>query len=391
MEESLTAGVSFAIQANNEKKTELRRSDSNSLSSSNEYIPVFKYRGAIDKHEVNNLVDSDEEETTTVSNPIDLLQSKKKKRGKSKKNEPAKKKIRRSTVLEPDEDDSVSIFGSINTNHRTVGTKYGGNSFRPNEVVNLDEDQDESVPLETAVQHHPELMETFKTVRVNQELVSSLKNSQILLEDTETQNKEVSDNTVIINLRIRNPDKSLKDSKDIKFKIYLHDPFQKVLENYARFQGVQPERFSLKFDGITLPLQKAPQDFSMQDKDTIDVIIAPTDSFKSGSHSLGHGELDSSSTTTMTKSFSKSEILSEPTPVSDDSVKLKVRSGKDEPAKFRLGKTEPMKKLFQAYCTQQGLSFSKVKFTFDGRVIFPEQTPEDLEVEDGDLLDASIS
>ncbi len=49
-----------------------------------------------------------------------------------------------------------------------------------------------------------------------------------------------------------------------------------------------------------------------------------------------------------------------------------------------------MEKLLNGFLSKASLSASKVKFLFDGQVISPSTTPEDLDMEDGDLIDAVV-
>ncbi|CAI0452347.1 unnamed protein product [Linum tenue] len=43
-----------------------------------------------------------------------------------------------------------------------------------------------------------------------------------------------------------------------------------------------------------------------------------------------------------------------------------------------------------AYCDRQSMDFSSVVFLFDGRKIRPEHTPVELEMENGDEIDAML-
>jgi len=73
-----------------------------------------------------------------------------------------------------------------------------------------------------------------------------------------------------------------------------------------------------------------------------------------------------------------------------DLIVLKVRLGTEQPNKFRLKKSAPLEKIFQALAEKKKVEPTRVKLMFDGESISPEQTPEDLDMEDEDLIDASI-
>ena len=44
----------------------------------------------------------------------------------------------------------------------------------------------------------------------------------------------------------------------------------------------------------------------------------------------------------------------------------------------------------QAFCTRNGVATTAVRFLFDGNRINPSQTPEDLEMEDNDVIDVMV-
>ena len=49
-----------------------------------------------------------------------------------------------------------------------------------------------------------------------------------------------------------------------------------------------------------------------------------------------------------------------------------------------------MKKLMNAYCSRQNLDQGQMVFLYDGERISPENTPEQLGMEDNDEIDAMI-
>ena len=62
----------------------------------------------------------------------------------------------------------------------------------------------------------------------------------------------------------------------------------------------------------------------------------------------------------------------------------------DATAPFKMKKTIPMSRLMNAYCQRQGVNLNAVRFIFDGSRINSSQTPEDLEMEDGDVIDVMM-
>ncbi|XP_028797127.1 small ubiquitin-related modifier 1-like [Neltuma alba] len=83
---------------------------------------------------------------------------------------------------------------------------------------------------------------------------------------------------------------------------------------------------------------------------------------------------------------------SQPPPADDllAHINLKVKSQEGEEVFFKIKKGTPLRKLINAYCDRTSKSPESVAFLFDGRRIRPEQTPHDLDMEDGDEIDAML-
>ena len=58
---------------------------------------------------------------------------------------------------------------------------------------------------------------------------------------------------------------------------------------------------------------------------------------------------------------------------------------------FKLKNWTPMEKLMSAFCNRQGVAMDQVRFLFDGTRILPNQTPHELEMEDGDTIDVMVN
>merc|ERR1712010_331754 len=70
--------------------------------------------------------------------------------------------------------------------------------------------------------------------------------------------------------------------------------------------------------------------------------------------------------------------------------RIKVVGPANQEVHFRVKKTTALRKLMGAYCDRQGQDMSALEFLFDGDRIRPEQTPEELEMDDGDSIDAMV-
>ncbi|XP_022148070.1 small ubiquitin-related modifier 1-like [Momordica charantia] len=76
---------------------------------------------------------------------------------------------------------------------------------------------------------------------------------------------------------------------------------------------------------------------------------------------------------------------SEPDP---EYVNIKVNGQDGSEVYFRVRKKTQLKKLMASYCQRQGQDQRIVAFLLDGHHITGNQTPEQLELKDGDEIDA---
>lgn len=77
-------------------------------------------------------------------------------------------------------------------------------------------------------------------------------------------------------------------------------------------------------------------------------------------------------------------------PVAQQQVSLKVVNADGAEMFFKIKKGTLLKKLIDAYCKKQGITRASVRFLFDGSPIDEGKTPEDLGMEDDDVIDAMV-
>ena len=58
---------------------------------------------------------------------------------------------------------------------------------------------------------------------------------------------------------------------------------------------------------------------------------------------------------------------------------------------FKINRDARLEKLKAAFCRRQKVRADSVRFLFDGQLIFPEQTPKELDIEDGDIIDVTVN
>ena len=69
-------------------------------------------------------------------------------------------------------------------------------------------------------------------------------------------------------------------------------------------------------------------------------------------------------------------------------IKVKAQDGTE--IFFKIKKSTQLKKLMEAYCQRQGLSNNQCRFIFDGERIKDDDTPETLEMDNGDEIDVMV-
>lgn len=74
----------------------------------------------------------------------------------------------------------------------------------------------------------------------------------------------------------------------------------------------------------------------------------------------------------------------------DDHIQVKVRSADGNELVFKIRKKTKLEKLMGVYCERFGLSMDAVRFLFDGERIHGDHTPENLRIEDGEVIDAMV-
>ncbi|CDO92727.1 unnamed protein product [Kluyveromyces dobzhanskii CBS 2104] len=72
---------------------------------------------------------------------------------------------------------------------------------------------------------------------------------------------------------------------------------------------------------------------------------------------------------------------------SETHINLKVSDGSSE-IFFKIKKTTPLKRLMEAFAKRQGKEIESLRFLYDGVRVLPDQTPEDLDMEDNDIIEA---
>eukprot|EP01071_Lankesteria_metandrocarpae_P008880 Lankesteria_metandrocarpae@DN5080_c0_g1_i2.p3 len=71
-------------------------------------------------------------------------------------------------------------------------------------------------------------------------------------------------------------------------------------------------------------------------------------------------------------------------------IQLRVRSADGAEVYFKIKRKTKLEKLMVAYCNRLGQAVESVRFLYDGERIKGNLSPEDLGMEDGEIIDAMV-
>ncbi|KAG4442861.1 hypothetical protein IFR05_001657 [Cadophora sp. M221] len=156
-----------------------------------------------------------------------------------------------------------------------------------------------------------------------------------------------------------------QSSQEICFKIKRSTQLKKVMNAYCQRQGLDMKAVRFLFDGERLQEDDTPTSREMEEDDVIEVFL----------EQLG-GATDQ-----------EVEGSGEPKP-EPQKISIKVKDSRGDEVEFKCKSTTVLKKLMDAFCQQRGRKPDTLRFfTPDGKRINNTDTPESLNLEDGDLLD----
>ncbi|RDA86001.1 hypothetical protein CP532_4881 [Ophiocordyceps camponoti-leonardi (nom. inval.)] len=73
-------------------------------------------------------------------------------------------------------------------------------------------------------------------------------------------------------------------------------------------------------------------------------------------------------------------------PANSEHLNIKVTDNNNE-VFFKIKRSTKLEKLMNAFCERQGKNMTSVRFLFDGTRVQPTDTPDSLEMADGDSLE----
>ncbi|KAE8442725.1 hypothetical protein EG329_002916 [Mollisiaceae sp. DMI_Dod_QoI] len=167
---------------------------------------------------------------------------------------------------------------------------------------------------------------------------------------------------------------------EVFFKIKFSTPLKKVMDAYCGRQGIMRDAVRFLVDGVRINDGDTPASKEMEDGDTIEVFTQQLGGNRDGSEVGAEGGEGSTSANGEDKSKQEG---------AKNHITINVKYNNGGETGFKVKPTTPMMKLMDAYCSQLGRAPGSLRFfTPDGKRVQKIDTPQSLELEDGDLLDA---
>ena len=79
-----------------------------------------------------------------------------------------------------------------------------------------------------------------------------------------------------------------------------------------------------------------------------------------------------------------------PAPIKAEMIRIKVKTQEGDEVEFKMRKTSAFARMMGAFAERIGQNPEAIRFLFDGARIHKTQTPEELSMEDGDVVDAML-
>ena len=89
-------------------------------------------------------------------------------------------------------------------------------------------------------------------------------------------------------------------------------------------------------------------------------------------------------------SFQDSSEQEDVKPVNQE-INVKVKDQRGTAVCFKMKKTIKLRKLMQTYCARNGYPQKSIRFLYEGEEIRESDTPQDLKMEDGDMIETMIA
>ena len=342
-------------------------------------LPLFSYRGALSREDIDKKLSELKDSLVVINNEKDLekyskndvlssIGKKKNKRMKFKKSDP--KRIEKLLSIDlVDDEEEEDKFGDLDQRFQRYKTEELDLSKLIEEKT-LKNSQTLDISHETQ-RLDKKLQETQKEMNTLKKLTSEIKLD--LTDEKESQSRserkrilelnledDFEDENALISIKISHPTESEFTEE---FEIKMKENFKSIFQSYQEKYRIFKEEVKYKYEGIPIKEEKTPKHYAMKNGD---VILAHFFAVKSSSSQIQNKNNESEED-------------------GDEKIKITFRSKKEEEV-INVTKTKTFKEIKDSYMKAKKLK-AKLKFLFDGLELKPNSTPEQEDMDDGDIID----
>ncbi|XP_070573380.1 NFATC2-interacting protein-like [Ptychodera flava] len=150
-----------------------------------------------------------------------------------------------------------------------------------------------------------------------------------------------------------------------RYDMKMTDCFGVIMKSLAEKLHVDSERILLTLKDDSIVAEDTPLSTNLQITDIIDCVVVDVNAATSDPNDVSESD--------------------------NDYVQIKVQ-GKDKSKKIiSIKRTDPLERLMEEYSSWKQIPRNKVTFFFDGDKLFPQNTPQDLDMETDDVIDVMIT
>jgi len=340
---------------------------------SGEYIPFLNYRDVVDPRTITTDLgaSSDEEE---VPSYVEFTKKKTTKRGKvsNKRRKvdppiiPSKASQNNVVVIDDDDEDEVKFSPAVT---------------RSKTIILDNED------IQVKMQDVPGFSAAMSAISQNKRLRSEIRKSSDVAEEEASSGPIPQGDAPGVTFSVHNG----ANDPPLKFLCLPTEPFQKLLSAYCSYKRLDLKSAVLKWYGITLDPQQTPVDLGMTNEEQLDFSLArhstnAQPALAQPTPAPVQQQGPAINTNTEPSSAPSAPSSSSSAPIPGDGIVLKLRQG-EIIQKFRIKKTDHVRKLLEGYCKNHNLDPSSHSLHFDGLPLALTDTPLNHDMEDGDLID----
>jgi len=166
-------------------------------------------------------------------------------------------------------------------------------------------------------------------------------------------------------------DIKIKDQQENEtfFKIKNHTKFGKVFDAYCDRQSLARNTVRFLFEGTRVQDTDTPESLDLEDGDMIQAML----------EQVGGDGSDAGAPAAEDEKPEKAGVIN-----------IKVKDQNEGEAFFKIKGHTKLGKVFDVYCDRQSLARNAVRFLFEGARIQDTDTPDSLEMQDGDMVQAML-